>query len=177
MAMSPAQRRFALLVHVTLSIGWTGAVAAYLALALAGAGSEDAALVRACYIAMDLLARSVIVPLAVGATLTGLAMGLGTPWGLFRHYWVLVSMLLTLLALAVLLQQLGPIEALAAAARDPTLARADLPGAAGQVLHSAGGLGVLLVVQALNVYKPRGVTPHGWRKQREERARAQPRVP
>jgi hypothetical protein len=36
--------------------------------------------------------------------------------------------------------------------------------------HSIGGLLVLLVVLALNVYKPRGLTRYGWRKQREERA-------
>ena len=27
----------------------------------------------------------------------------------------------------------------------------------------------LLVIQVLNVYKPRGMTPYGWRKQQERR--------
>ena len=34
----------------------------------------------------------------------------------------------------------------------------------------SGGLLVLLVITVLNVYKPRGLTPYGWRKQEESRA-------
>ena len=37
------------------------------------------------------------------------------------------------------------------------------------LIHSAGGLVVLLIIQWLNVYKPQGLTPYGWRKQQEER--------
>jgi hypothetical protein len=43
----------------------------------------------------------------------------------------------------------------------------------GTLPHSVGGLVVLGVVLVLNVYKPQGVTPYGWRKQQEERARHQ----
>jgi hypothetical protein len=52
---------------------------------------------------MELTGWYVIVPLAVAALLTGLVMALGTPWGLFRHYWVLISLVLTILATVVLL--------------------------------------------------------------------------
>lgn len=38
------------------------------------------------------------------------------------------------------------------------------------VLHAALALVVLLVATVLAVYKPRGITPYGWRKQMEERA-------
>lgn len=34
-------------------------------------------------------------------------------------------------------------------------------GRTGMVLHSAGGLVVLLLVTILSIYKPRGVTPYG----------------
>ena len=52
-------------------------------------------MVRAAYPAMELAARFVIVPLAFASLLTGVIQSLGTPWGLFRHYWVLVKLLLT----------------------------------------------------------------------------------
>ena len=39
----------------------------------------------------------------------------------------------------------------------------------GTLPHSVGGLLVLLVIQVLNVYKPKGLTPYGWRKQQERR--------
>jgi hypothetical protein len=39
----------------------------------------------------------------------------------------------------------------------------------GDLFHPGVGLLVLLVLDMLNVYKPAGVTPYGWRKQREHR--------
>lgn len=49
--------------------------------------SPDAQIVRAVYLAMDLTARFVIVPLCLASLLTGLVSSLGTSWGLFQHYW------------------------------------------------------------------------------------------
>jgi hypothetical protein len=40
----------------------------------------------------------------------------------------------------------------------------------GDLGHAVGGLVVLLVITALNVFKPPGLTPYGWRKQQELRA-------
>ncbi len=42
-------------------------------------------------------------------------------------------------------------------------------GLRSELLHAGVGLLVLLVIQVLNVYKPRGMTPYGWRKQQEQR--------
>jgi hypothetical protein len=44
---------------------------------------------------MGLLAETVLVPLAVAALATGVLLGLGTPWGLTRHAWVLTKLALT----------------------------------------------------------------------------------
>lgn len=163
MSMSPPLRKLALTTHLAVAVGWPGSVAAYLALALTGLLSTDTETVRATYLAMDLVALYVIVPLAFATLVSGLVMSLGTPWGLFRHYWVVISLILTLVAVAVLMVQLAPIRGLADAARDPNLTLAQLPGAGSQVLHSAAGLVVLLVVLVLNVYKPRGMTRYGRR--------------
>jgi hypothetical protein len=96
-------------------------------------------------------------------------MSLGTRWGLFRHYWVVFSLLLTILAIVVLLTRLEPISYRAALAADPSTSSADLRSA-GVLLHPGLGLLVLLVVTALNVYKPNGLTPYGWRKIQEQRS-------
>ena len=45
----------------------------------------------------------------------------------------------------------------------------DLDRLGGDLFHAGLGLAVLLVVQVLNVYKPRGVTPYGRRRQRQQR--------
>src|ERR671910_334178 len=103
MTMTPGMRKFVLTVHLTFSVGWIGAVFAYLALGISAVTSQDAQTVRAAWIAMELTGWFVIVPLALAALLTGLVMALGTPWGLFRYYWVLITLLLTILATVVLL--------------------------------------------------------------------------
>jgi hypothetical protein len=65
-----------LLAQITFSVGWPGAVAAFLA--LAGLTSLDAQTVRVDYSAMELTARFVIVPLAFASLLSGLIQSLGT---------------------------------------------------------------------------------------------------
>ena len=173
--MGPRLRKLALTAHVAASVGWLGAVAAFLALAVAGLGSRDVQTVRAAYVAMDLTARFVVVPLAIASLATGMVQSLGTPWGLFRHYWVLIKLLVTALATAVLLAQVGPIGHLAEAAREGALPGAGFREARlSLVVHAGGGLVVLLVPLALSVYKPRGVTRYGSRKRHDERAFPRP---
>src|SRR5688500_8575074 len=101
--MSPSLRRLALTVHVTASVGWSGAVVAYLALVIAAMTSPDGQILRAAWIAMDLTGWFAIVPLSLISLLTGIVMSVGTKWGLFRHYWVLISLALTIFAVIVLI--------------------------------------------------------------------------
>jgi len=96
MAMAPRLRKFALTAHVISSVGWLGAVGGFLALAVAGLTSQDAQVVRAVYLVLDLTAWYVIVPLCLASVLTGLVSSLSTTWGLFRHYWVLFKILITI---------------------------------------------------------------------------------
>ena len=171
MMMSSGLRKFALTAHVTSSVGLLGSIAAFLALAVAGLISRDAQIVRAAYPAMDLIARFVIVPLVLAALLTGLIQSLGTPWGLFRHYWVLVKLLLTVFAAIVLLARIKLIGYAARLATEITLPQAELRQAGIQlVVHAAGGLLVLLFPVILSVYKPPGSTGYGLRKRYERRA-------
>jgi DMSO/TMAO reductase YedYZ heme-binding membrane subunit len=169
MVMTPRLRKFALAAHITLAVGWIGAVASYIALDVVAATSQDAQTLRAAYLAMGLIARYVIVPLALASLLTGLVMSMGTKWGLFRHYWVLISLLLTIIATVVLLVETQTIGYFADIAADPRTSGDDLRALGSTLVHSVGGTVVLLVILVLNVYKPRGMTRHGWRKQQEER--------
>ena len=164
--MTRGVRKFALTVHITFSIGWIGAVIAYLALVIAAITSQDTQILPAAWIAMELIGWYAIVPLALASLLTGLVMSLGTKWGLFRHYWTLITLVLTILATVVLLEHMPDVSAIADVAREAD--GADLAGGlGGELLHASVGLTVLLVIQVLNVYKPRGLTPYGWRKQHE----------
>jgi hypothetical protein len=169
--MPPALRKFVLAVHLTVSVGWIGAVAGYIALDVASAASEDAGMLRVAYLGMDRIARYVIVPLAVAALVTGLVVSLWTKWGLFRHYWVLISLVLTTLATAVLLAEIRVIRFHADIAADPTTSVSELRSLPPTLVHSVGGTLVLLVVLVLNIYKPRGLTRYGWRKEQQRRAR------
>jgi hypothetical protein len=167
--MTPRLRKFALTAHVTASVGLLGAIAAFLVLAVTGLTSQDAQTVRAMYLSMLLIAQFVIVPFAFASLLTGLVQSLGTPWGLFRHYWVLVKLLLTAFATSVLLAKMDLISHAARLTAETTLSRADLRAAGIQlVVHAAGGLLVLLVPAILSVYKPHGKTRYGSRKQFEQ---------
>ena len=173
--MPPRLRKFALAVHITLAVGWIGAVASYIALDVAAAASQDAQTLRAAYVTMEMIAWYVIVPFALASLLSGLVMSLGTWWGLFRHYWVLISLLLTIFATVVLLVETQTISTFRDIAADPTTSGDDLRALGNTLVHSVGGTAVLLVILALNVYKPRGMTRYGWRKQQEEQRRASQR--
>jgi len=162
MTLSPSLRKLVLFVHLTSSLGWVGAVIAYIALGITASTRHDSETIRAAWIAMELIGWWVIVPLAVGSLLTGLVISLGTPWGLFRHYWVLISFLLTMFATVVLLAHMPAVSAAAAILRSADPAATHGSGR-GDLLHAGGGLVVLLVLTTLNVYKPRGMTPYGWR--------------
>ncbi|TMR89917.1 DUF2269 domain-containing protein [Nonomuraea basaltis] len=162
--MPPRLRTVALTVHVTSSIGWLGAVIAFLALDITAQASDDVQTVRAAYLAMETIIWYVLIPLALAALLTGIIQSLGTTWGLLRHYWVLFKLVLTIVAVILLVQYTPTVvhrAGVAASVADPR-------GLPSFLLHSVGGLVVLLVVTILAVFKPRGTTRYGWRKRREQ---------
>ena len=167
MLMSPRVRRFALTAHVASSVGWFGAVAAFLALAVVGLTSADSQTIRAVYLVMEPVAWLTLVPLAFASLLTGVVQSLGTVWGLFRHYWVLFKLLITVMATIILLIYMQTFRLMADVARDPA---ADLDGVrnASPALHATLALLALLTATILAVYKPRGMTRYGWRKQHEQ---------
>jgi hypothetical protein len=118
----------------------------------------------------------VIVPFSLASLLTGLVLALGTPWGLFRHYWVAAKFLLTAGATLVLLLHTGAMREAALRASDLSVetltglrALLAASGAGGHlgdvqaqlVVTASAGLLVLLTIAVLGVFKPKGVTPWG----------------
>jgi len=172
--MTPALRKMTITAHVTFSVGWLGAVAAFLVLSIAGLTSHDAEVVRGAYLSMDLISRFIVIPMCFAALATGLLQALGTPWGLFRYYWILVKFGLALFAtIALLLHQFVAVAEAAkrvSGAAAETLFSADL-GPLKTELVRAPSLAILLllVVTTLGVYKPWGLTRYGRRKQQERR--------
>jgi hypothetical protein len=170
--MPPRLRKLALTAHVISSVGWLGAVVVFFALAVVGLTSQDAQTVRGAYLAMGSTTWTVLVPMAFASLLTGLVQSLGTPWGLFRHYWVLIKFGITIIATYVLWGYTSTLTGLAdAAAAAPMLSGNDLATlrSPSVVVHSGVALVLLLVTTALSVYKPRGMTRHGQRKQLRQR--------
>ena len=171
MIMPSGLRKAMLTAHVTASIGWFGAVAAFLALALTGMMSQNPEAERAAYLTMGVMTWGVIVPLALLGLVTGIVSSLFTKWGLFRSYWVLMKLVMTVLAtLVLLLHSAQPINRLVEVAERSGVFGMDLVGMRQEMVNaSAAALVVLLVITVLSVYKPRGLTPYGQRKQDEQR--------
>jgi hypothetical protein len=165
MVMKPGARKLALTVHVAASVGWLGAVAVFLGLAVIGLTSQDDQTVRGAYLVMEPAAWFVMVPLAVASLLTGLVQSLGSTWGLFRHYWVLFKLLINVFATIVLLVYMETLSFLADVAGDPS-ADLELVRDSSPLLHAGAAFLLLLMATTLAVYKPRGLTPYGRRKHR-----------
>jgi hypothetical protein len=170
MIMPSGLRKAMLTAHVVSSIGWVGAVAAFLSLALVGTMSQDPEVVRAAYLVLGPPTWWVLVPFALLAFVTGVISSLFTKWGLFRYYWVVVKLGISLFATYGLLMHAQIVTRVGAAALKTAVLGSTLAGPRQElVTDAAGGLAVLLLLTVLSVYKPRGLTPYGRRKQDEQR--------
>ena len=157
-------RKLALTLHVLSSVGWCGAVAGFLALALAGLQGADVTTVRSAYPSMNLITNYVIVPMSLGSLLTGILSSLGTPWGLIRHYWVIAKLVVTSVSTALLLLHTRVIEYMAIVAARVSVSGDNYRSLRIQLAADAAAAIVALVVTtALGIYKPRGVTAAGRR--------------
>jgi len=152
--LAPPWRKLFLSVHIIVSVGLLGADAAVLTLCIAGARGADP---RTVYPAAHLIGRTLLVPLAVLALTTGLTLGLLTPWGIVRYWWVTLKLALTVmgivLGLLVLVPTLGTAADAATAVAGSPAPPADRLGL---VRDAASASGVLVLTVLLAVYKPFG---------------------
>ena len=172
MTAAAGLRKLALTAHVVSSVGWLGAVGCFVALSITGLASQDAQTTRAAYLAMEATGWFVLVPLSVASLLTGLLQSLVTKWGLIQHYWVLAKLVINVVATAVLLLYMRTLDDLAGVAASVPSASRDLSELRdpSPLVHAGGALVLLVAATSLAVYKPRGMTRYGQRKQRRRKA-------
>lgn len=148
-------RRVNLAAHVAVSVGWMGAVAAFAVIAGYGASlMPTAQAVPGVYGALFAVMWALVVPLALLSLLTGVLQAIGTSWGLFRHYWVAMKLVLTVGATGLLLlhtRAAGTAMALSVTG-DAHLA----PLQQQLLVDSVAGLIVLVLIAVLAWTKPKG---------------------
>ena len=160
--MSPALRKLTYTTHITCSVGWVGAVIVFIAMAALALTSQNEATVRGAYLVMAPAAWFALVPLAHASLLSGVVLSLATPWGLVRHYWVVLKLGITVFCTVILMIYMGTFRQMARVAADPVV---DLNAVrnASPLLHASIALALLLVATVLGVYKPFGMTGYGRR--------------
>jgi uncharacterized membrane protein len=144
--MSPSVRRAVLTVHIIASVGLLGDCAGVLAINIRAAATGDPGLAAASYELLDMFSFVFGIPLSMTALVTGIALGLGTKWGVLRHFWVTAKLLLILSVILVGALVIGPA----------TAAMGDGRGGAETVLILASAYDVLALALAtgLSVFKP-----------------------
>jgi hypothetical protein len=170
MAMTPGLRKLTFTAHITSSAGWVGAVFVFLALAAIALSSHNERTVRGAYLLMAPAAWFVLVPLAHASLLSGIALSLGTTWGLFRHYWVVFKLIITALSTVILLIYMSTFRQMAQVAADPVVDLSVVRNAS-PLVHAILALFLLLIATVLGVYKPFGLTRYG-RRDQDERQQA-----
>lgn len=96
--------------------------------------------------------------------------------GVFRHYWISFKLLFTVIAVFTLIAYLVELNHAASIAAKSILSSTDLSILKDSIhiVHPSGGLLIVLVATVLSVYKPKGMTRYGWRKQQEIKSSAEP---
>jgi len=145
--MSSPVRRAVLTAHIVVSVGLLGDCAGILAINVRAAVTDDPALAAASYELLEMFTIVFGIPLSLASLASGLALGFGTKWGVLRHRWVVVKLLLILSVILVGAFVIGPGVAAMREGR----------GGAETMLILACAYDVVALTLAtgLSVYKPR----------------------
>ncbi|MBB5158065.1 DUF2269 domain-containing protein [Saccharopolyspora phatthalungensis] len=159
--LSPGAYKLCSTIHLVVAGSWLGVTAGKLILGLAAVLTAAPPRAQSLYLAMDAIDIA-FPPLAIATLVSGIALALGTKWGLLRHYWVVTKLVLTVAVIVTAVQLEDSYVRRAVPALewrgDGTFFGAQ-PWSAGlllalPVLH----LGMLLVATVVSVYKPWGKT-------------------
>jgi hypothetical protein len=153
--LSAPWRKLLLTVHVIATVSVLGADLVLLVLGLSSLGGADP---RTIYPAAHLVGARLVMPLAVLSLGTGLLLGVLTPWGLFKYWWVTIKLAITTILTGLVIFVLVPgLGAAADAVTGPVprlLTDAQrLPLAVAPAVAST----LLAVAVVLAIFKP------GWR--------------
>lgn len=151
-------RRLLRAAHVAVAGSWLGLVVAMLTLGIT-AQTQTVEQANVTHHLMARLGGTVIPPLAVATLATGLALSLLTPWGIARHWWIVVK---TGLGLAVIVSAVTLTDTWI----DQALNQTTGIGSAGirLIAASMAHLAMLAFATVISVDKPWGRTPYGRRR-------------
>lgn len=162
--LTPTWRKMILCLHVISGIGWMGVDIALLVLLITARTTDEPALVASGFNAIRIIVPVAVPPLSLAILATGLLLGLGTPWGLLRHWWVLVklilSLIMTVLVFVALVPGVNAINVRVAGDSSADALRAtlgDLP--TGLLFPPVVSFLMLGVATVLSIFKPWGRTP------------------
>lgn len=168
-ALTPRWRKVVLTTHIIFSVGWLGAVAVFVAHAIVGLASADKQIIAVAYIAMWLSCWLVIIPASISSFFTGLIQALFTPWGLFKHWWIVIKFILTAGCTILLFLHTSQISYLAQTAADSALSNPQLYDLRAEIMIKAAAAVIVLAgITVISVYKPWGLTPYGLQKSGEK---------
>jgi hypothetical protein len=150
--LGPGARKLTLTVHVAAGVGWLGVHAVLVLLAVTGLTTGDEALLHAVYVTAGEVVW-LVFPFAAVSLASGVVLGLGTAWGLFRHFWVTAKLVINVAMLAVSGAVLSRFVSQAADRARDGAAVGDLGPRI--LVGSTAGLVLLVAATALSVWRPR----------------------
>lgn len=127
-----------------------------LVLALRAGAAERGSDAHALYASIEALAFALAIPFSVISLASGIALGLGTHWGVLRHRWVAAKLALQVAIILTGALAVGPLTArLADAAAAPGTLEL---GAARWLMPLAAAVNLTFALTAvgLSVFKPKG---------------------
>jgi hypothetical protein len=151
--LSPRVRKALVAAHTIVAVGWLGIVVAKLVLEIVGLRTGDQEIARAGFLSMQVLDRAAFPPAAVATLVTGIVLSVGTAWGLFKHWWIVVKLALTL---AVVVTGIAFVGAWTEAAASSTVAVGRGSAAAWLIGMGAAHLLMLVGATVISVFKPWG---------------------
>jgi Predicted integral membrane protein (DUF2269) len=172
--LSASARKLTLTIHIISAIGWIGVDFVLFVFAFTGLTSDDPSTIATCYLAIEMFAVVLLVPLGVLSLATGLLLGWGSKYGILRYHWVLWKLVLNLVltTLVVILLRPGVSEAADLVAASPNMISDELDQArANLIFPPTVSITALTIATVLAVYKPWGRTRYGQRRLEMERRR------
>ncbi|MFE3328726.1 DUF2269 domain-containing protein [Streptomyces sp. NPDC059176] len=155
-------RRTLVVLHVCASASWLGLSLGLLGLSVTAVVHNSPAAIEASYRSMSVFANWLMIPIALLTLASGLALSLGTPWGLARHRWVWTKFCLTLVTTVLTAFSLRPAVNSAA---EQAAAGAAVSDASGLLAAPVVSLSAYVFMTAISVLKPWGKTRYGRRLQ------------
>jgi hypothetical protein len=88
----PTLRNTLLTAHIMISVSLLGDSAGFLAISIRASMLDDPVRINELVQVLGMLGVVFGIPLSFGSIVTGIALGLGTKWGVFRYPWVIAKL-------------------------------------------------------------------------------------